>query len=108
MSILKRMMLMGVGAATLSKAKAEEIAEELVKRGEVAAGDKAKVIEEIQQRAHATAADIRKMIDEQVEAAGKKFRWIDDLRKLQTTVEELNTRVSELEKTMKERGTTGN
>jgi polyhydroxyalkanoate synthesis regulator phasin len=108
MSILKRMMLMGVGAATLSKAKAEEIAEELVKRGEVAAGDKAKVIEEIQQRAHATAADIRKMIDEQVEAAGKKFRWIDDLRKLQATVEELNRRVSELEKTTKERGTTGN
>ena len=108
MSILKRMMLMGVGAVTLSKAKAEEIAEELVKRGEVAAGDKAKVIEEIQQRAHATAADIRKMIDEQVEAAGKKLRWLEDMRKLQARVEELDARVSELEKTAKERGAPGN
>jgi polyhydroxyalkanoate synthesis regulator phasin len=108
MSILKKMVLLGVGAATVTKEKAEEIAEELIKRGEVASGEKAKVIDEIQQKAQAATTEIRKMVDERVEALSKKFRWLDDMRKLQGQVQELNGRLEQLEKTLKEREGRGN
>jgi polyhydroxyalkanoate synthesis regulator phasin len=103
MSVLKRIMLMGVGAASMTKEKAEEVVEELVKRGEVAAGDRAKAIEEIQQKTQAAASEVRKLVDDQVEALSKKFKWIDDMRKVQAQVQDLNARLERLEKTLAER-----
>ena len=108
MSVLKKMMLLGVGAATVTKEKAEEIVEDLIKRGEVASADKAKVIDEIQEKAQAATAEIRKMIDERVDAVSKKLHWLDDMRKLQGQVQELNSRLAEIEKNLKEREAKGN
>ena len=108
MSVLKKMMLLGVGVATVTKEKAEEIVEDLIKRGEVASGDKAKVIDEIQEKAQAATAEIRKMIDERVDAMSKKLHWLDDMRKLQGQVQELNSRLAEIEKNLKEREAKGN
>ena len=108
MSVLKKMMLLGVGVATVTKEKAEEIVEDLIKRGEVASGDKAKVIDEIQEKAQAATAEIRKMIDERVDAVSKKLHWLDDMRKLQGQVQELNSRLAEIEKNLKEREAKGN
>ena len=101
MSVLKRVVMMGVGAATVTREKAEELVDELVKRGEVAAGDKAKAIDELQQRAQSATGEIKKMVDEQVDAVSKKLHWLDDVRKLQTNVESLSARVDALEKTLK-------
>lgn len=103
MSVLKKIMLMGVGAATLTRDKAEEMVEELVKRGEVAAGDRAKAIEEIQQKAQAAAGDLKKMVDDSVEAVAKKVKWIEDLGKVQTEVSRINARLDQIEKLLKER-----
>jgi len=108
MSVLKKMMLLGVGVATVTKEKAEEIVEDLIKRGEVASGDKAKVIDEIHEKAQAATAEIRKMIDERVDAVSKKLHWLDDMRKLQGQVQELNSRLAEIEKNLKEREAKGN
>jgi polyhydroxyalkanoate synthesis regulator phasin len=108
MSVLKRMVLMGMGAATITKEKAEEMVEELVKRGEVAAGDKAKAIDELQQKAQAATADIKKLVDEHVEVVSKKLRWIDDLRKAQGQIDELKARVDALEKALKAKEGQGN
>ena len=108
MSVLKKMILLGVGVATVTKEKAEEIVEDLIKRGEVASGDKAKVIDEIQEKAQAATAEIRKMIDERVDAMSKKLHWLDDMRKLQGQVQELNSRLAEIEKNLKEREAKGN
>jgi polyhydroxyalkanoate synthesis regulator phasin len=102
MSVFRKAMLIGIGVATMTKDKAEELVEDLVKRGEVAAGDKAKAIEEIQQKAQAAAADVKKMVDERVDAVAKKFKWLDDMRKLQSQVQELNVRLEQLEKTLRE------
>jgi len=96
-------MLMGVRAATLTRDKAEEMVEELVKRGEVAAGDRAKAIEEIQQKAQAAAGDLKKMVDDSVEAVAKKVKWIEDLGKVQTEVSRINARLDQIEKLLKER-----
>jgi polyhydroxyalkanoate synthesis regulator phasin len=103
MSVLKRMMLMGVGAASLTREKAEEMVEELVKRGEVAAGDKAKAIDELQQKAQAAAGDVKKLVDERVDAVAKKFKWIEDIGKIQAEVERINARLDQMEKMLKER-----
>jgi len=103
MSVLKKAMLFGVGMASLTKDKAEELVEEMIKRGEVAAGDRAKAIEEIHEKAMSAAADVKKLVDERVDSVTKKFKWLDDMRKLQGQVQELNTRLDQIEKTLKER-----
>jgi polyhydroxyalkanoate synthesis regulator phasin len=98
MSVIKNIMYLGVGMASVTRDKIEEVVEDLVKKGEVASADRSKAIDELQQRATAAAVEVRKVVDERVEAVGKKLKWIDDLRKLQGEMEELKARVAELEK----------
>jgi polyhydroxyalkanoate synthesis regulator phasin len=101
MSVIKNIMLMGVGMASLTREKIEEAVEELVKRGEVASADKAKAIDELHQKAQAAATEVRKIVDERVETLGKKFRWMEDLRKVQAQVEELKARIDKVEEALK-------
>jgi polyhydroxyalkanoate synthesis regulator phasin len=101
-SVFKKMLMVGLGAATVTKEKAEEIVEDLVKRGEVAAGDRAKAIEELQQKAQAAAGEVKKMVDERVETLAKKLKWIDDMRKLQAQTEQINARLDQIEKALQE------
>ena len=103
MSVLKKAMLFGVGMASLTKDKAEELVEDMIKRGEVAAGDRAKAIEEIHEKAMSAAADVKKLVDERVDAVTRKFKWLDDMRKLQAQVQEMNARLEQIEKILKER-----
>jgi polyhydroxyalkanoate synthesis regulator phasin len=98
MSAIKNIVYLGVGMASATREKLEEVVEDLVKRGEVASADRSKALEELQQRAQTTANDVRKIVDERVEAVGKKLRWIDDLRKVQGEVDTLKARVAEMEK----------
>jgi polyhydroxyalkanoate synthesis regulator phasin len=98
MSILKNIVLLGVGMASVTRDKAEEVVEELIKRGEVASADKAKVIDEIQEKAQAATVEVRKIVDERVEAVGKKLRWFEDMNQLRARVEELEVRLAALEK----------
>jgi polyhydroxyalkanoate synthesis regulator phasin len=108
MSVLKKVMLLGVGAATVTREKAEELVEDLVKRGEVAAGDKAKAIDELQHKAEAATAEIKKLVDERLDAVSKKLHWLDDMRKLEGRVEALSARVDALEKALKAKEDQGN
>ena len=101
MSAIKNIVYLGVGMASATREKMEEVVEDLVKRGEVASADRSKALDELQQKAQTTANDVRKMVDERVEAVGKKLRWIDDLRKVQGEVDALKVRVAELEKAAK-------
>jgi len=101
MSTIKNIVYLGVGMASATREKMEEVVEDLVKRGEVASADRSKALEELQQKAQTTANDVRKMVDERVEAVGKKLQWIDDLRKVQGEVDALKARVVELEKAAK-------
>jgi polyhydroxyalkanoate synthesis regulator phasin len=108
MSVLKKVMLLGVGAATVTREKAEELVEDLVKRGEVAAGDKAKAIDELQHKAETATAEIKKLVDDRLDAVSKKLHWLDDVRKLEGRVEALSARVDELEKALKAKEGQGN
>jgi polyhydroxyalkanoate synthesis regulator phasin len=97
MSVIKNIMLFGVGVASLTREKVEEAVEDLIKRGEVASADRTKAIEELQHKAQAAAVEIRKIVDERVEAVGQRLRWTDDLRKVQAEVKELSARIGKLE-----------
>jgi polyhydroxyalkanoate synthesis regulator phasin len=108
MSVLKKVMLLGIGAATVTREKAEELVEDLVKRGEVAAGDKAKAIDELQHKAEAATAEIKKLVDERLDAVSKKLHWLDDMRKLEGRVEALSAKVDALEKALEAREGQGN
>jgi polyhydroxyalkanoate synthesis regulator phasin len=98
MSVIKNIVYLGVGMASITREKLEEAVEDLVKRGEVASADRSKAIDELQQRAQAAAAEVRKVVDERIEAVAKRLRWIEDLRKVHAEVEELKARVEAMEK----------
>lgn len=97
MSVIKNIMLFGVGVASLTREKVEEAVEDLIKRGEIASADRGKAIEELQHKAQAAAAEIRKMVDERIEAVSQKLRWTDELNRLEAEIKELNGRIDKLE-----------
>ncbi|MGD8628240.1 MAG: hypothetical protein PVH52_04100 [bacterium] len=101
MSTIRNIVYLGVGMASATREKLEDVVEDLVKRGEVASADRSKALEELQQKAQSAATDVRKVVDERIEAVGKKLRWIDDLRKVQGEVDALRARVDKLEKAAK-------
>jgi polyhydroxyalkanoate synthesis regulator phasin len=101
MSVIKNIMLLGWGVASVTREKVEEAVEELIKRGEIASADRAKAIDELQQKAQAAAAEIRKIVDERVEAVGKKFRRDEELRRLEAEVEDLKAKIRSLEQAKK-------
>ena len=103
MSVIKNIMLVGVGVASLTREKVEEAVEELIKRGELASADRSRAIEELQQKAQAAAAEIRKVVDERVEAVSKRLCLTDERKKLQTQVDDLASRIAKLEAAAKKR-----
>jgi polyhydroxyalkanoate synthesis regulator phasin len=104
MSVIRNIMYLGVGMATATRDKIEQVVDDLVKRGEVASADRAKAIDELQQRAHAAAAEVRKVVDEHIESVGKRFKWAEQIDNLRAEVERLGARVDELEKAKKPSG----
>ncbi len=97
MSVIKNIMLFGVGVASLTREKIEEAVEDLIKRGEIASADRSKAVEELHHKAQAAAAEIRKIVDERVEAVSQKLRISEDLKKLEAAVGELAARIDKLE-----------
>jgi polyhydroxyalkanoate synthesis regulator phasin len=98
MSVIRNLVYLGVGVATLTREKVEQAVDELVKRGEVASADRAKAIDELQQKAHAAATEIRKVVDDRLESLSKRLRWNEDIAKLHAEIETLKARIGELEK----------
>jgi len=101
MSVIRNIMYLGVGMATVTREKIEQAVDDLVKRGEVASADRAKAIDELQQRAQAAATEIRKVVDDRIESIGKRFRWAEDIEKLRSEVDGLKARLNEIEKAKK-------
>ena len=97
MAFFKSVMNFSLGAASLTKEKIEEWVDEAIKRGEVAAADRAETIDELQQKAQKATADLRNLIDERVEAVSNKLRRKEEFDKLQAEIDELKTKIAGLE-----------
>ncbi|HOD66878.1 MAG TPA: polyhydroxyalkanoate synthesis regulator DNA-binding domain-containing protein [candidate division Zixibacteria bacterium] len=109
MSILKNTVLASIGAFEVSKARAEKIVDELIKRGEVEKGDKTKAVMEILDRAEKStakvygkvAAEVRKVQQEVAKYSdqAKKYKLVktEDLRALEEKVERLTRLIEDME-----------
>lgn len=97
MSFFRNILLAGIGLASLTKEKIEEVVEEAIKRGEVASADKTRLIEEIQQKAQAGIAELKKLVDEQTEAVLRRLRLPEEIKKIQDEISDLKSRLEAIE-----------
>ena len=65
--LIKKTILAGLGALSLSREKAEKLAKDLVKRGELAKTEEAKFVKDLMKRAEKSRVEIEKKIEKIVE-----------------------------------------
>lgn len=111
MSILKNTVLASIGVVQVTKTKAEQIIDDLIKKGELDKSKRKAAVMELLDKAEKTTADIRKKVTAEVEKAQKgvsKFAkdvsWArqQDVKKLETKVSKLTKAVEDLEKRLGE------
>jgi polyhydroxyalkanoate synthesis regulator phasin len=89
--LLKKTYLFGLGLASLTKEKAEELVDDMIKRGEVAEKDRGKVIEDmlnrVQEEQEKLFKTVRDYVKKVVHDMGLPTR--DEYLELQKRVEEL-------------------
>jgi len=110
MSILKNTVLASIGAFEVSKARAEKVIDELIKKGELNKSDRTKAVMELLDKAEKSTA---KVYDKVAGEAGKaqkeiakfadqikKYQLVkkDDIKKLESKVDKLTRLVTKLEK----------
>ncbi len=61
--LIKKTILAGLGALSLTREKAEEITKDLIKRGEVSKIEEAKFIKDLMKRAEKSRVEIEKIIE---------------------------------------------
>ena len=106
MSILRNTILASIGALQVTKAKAEKIIDELIKKGDLDKSDRKKAVMELLEKAEKSTADMRTKITKEAEKAQKEvskfaagISWAkqEDFKKLSAKVKELAKKVKDLE-----------
>ena len=110
MSILKNTVLASIGVIQVTKAKAEKIIDNLIKRGELDKSDRKKAVMELLDKAEKSTAGIREKISKEAGKAQKEISKLakevrdykliksSDLQKLETKLDKLTKVVASLEK----------
>ncbi len=98
---INRMFLAGVGAAAMTRHKAEEIFEEAVSQGQAARGQREEFVTDLMDRAASARKELEQLVQEQVsEAMGKlNLPTKADLERIETKLDELpaiKARLSEI------------
>ena len=98
--VLKKGLLAGIGVFSLTKERAEELVDELVKRGEVSKEEKAKVVKELVDKAEARSMELAKKIDIQVKKAVTKMKTSkeEEIQSLTEKIDQLTAQVEKLQK----------
>lgn len=111
MSILKNTVLASIGIIDVTRAKAEEIVDQLIKKGELNDSDRKKAVMELVDRAEQTTAKLSERIgreagkvQQEVQSAVDKLDLVkrDDLKELETKVDTLNESIAALQKKLDE------
>jgi polyhydroxyalkanoate synthesis regulator phasin len=100
MDIIRKAVFMGLGAISLTKDKAEELVDDLIKRGEVASSERFKTIDRILKEAdkqekefqHKVSAAVQKVIVEMGLPTRK------DLEEIGKTLKKIEAKMSSAEK----------
>ena len=115
MSILKNTVLASIGVIQVTKAKAEKIIDDLIKRGELDKSDRKKAVMELLDKAEKSTAGIREKISKEAGKAQKEISRLakevrdyklikrGDLQKIETKLDKLTKAVASLEKQLAEK-----
>lgn len=100
MSILKNTVLAGIGFASITKKKAEELIDHLVKTGEVSKSEKKEAVMELLARAETTAKEATSKISKEFEKGVKGISMArkTDIDALSKKIDKLAKSVAKLEK----------
>lgn len=105
MSILKNTVLAGIGFAEITKKKAEELIDSLIKSGEVSKSEKKQAVMELLSKAEASAKDAKSKISRELEKAMKSISMAKkaDIETLAKKIDRLSAKVASLEKKLEEK-----
>ncbi|MCK5126601.1 MAG: hypothetical protein KAR42_10120 [candidate division Zixibacteria bacterium] len=103
MSILRNTVLAGVGFISLTKKKAEELIETLVKTGDLSKSEKKEAVLELLSKAEKTAKSKTKKISADIEKGLESIAWANkvDFEKLAKKVDKISRKLNKLEKGLK-------
>ncbi len=97
---IKKAILAGVGAAALTKEKAEEALNDLVDKGKISANEAKetakKIADDGKEEFEAASAKVQEKIDELLDKMGRKHA--ERIKELETSVAALEARVAKLER----------
>ncbi|MGQ9561513.1 MAG: phasin family protein [Candidatus Oleimicrobiaceae bacterium] len=103
-AMLRKLVLAGIGAASLTKEKVEEFVDELVKRGEVSEEERAKFIKDTVTKVEEFSQQLRTRVEEEVGKATEKLkpRFQKDIEQLSEQVQALRDEIAQLRKEVAE------
>lgn len=93
--LLKKLILAGIGALDLTREKAEEVLEELAKKGKIASEEKGDLLKEIVKRGEEQKEQIEKRIEKVIEKVISRTRiaTVNDIKKLEEKIEKLERKI---------------
>ncbi len=107
MSVLKNTILASIGALQVTKAKAEKVIDELIKKGELDKSDRKRAVMELLEKAEKSTAQLREKVSKGADRTSKEFHRIvksinvakqSDLKKLENKVDRLARALKNLER----------
>ena len=104
MSLLKNTVLASIGLFEVTKARAEKIIDDLIKRGELSRSDRKQAVLELVEKAEKSTTDFRKKV---LQEAGQAQKTVSKLAQdfnwaRQTELGKLETKLNRLAKAVKE------
>jgi len=113
MSVLKNTVLASIGAFNVTKAKAEKIIDDLIKKGELDKSDRKKAVMELLEKAEKSTAQIRDKISRGADKTQQEITKVisninvakaTDLKKLEAKVDKMTKALKAIEKKLNELG----
>jgi len=97
LDLIHKILYAGIGFAALTEQKAQEIVEELEKRGELSGEEGKKLAQDLINRARKQSEQFRQTISDEVNKIAHKCCWVSrkDLDELKTRIEQLEKRLAE-------------
>ena len=98
--LIRKTILAGLGAATLTKEKADKLVDELIKRGEITAEERPKLVRDLLARAEESKRELEGKVNEAVESAIESLGIPSkaDIDALSGKIEQLTVKVDKMEK----------
>ena len=107
MSVLKNTVLASIGAFHVTKAKAEKIIDDLIKRGDLDKSDRKKAVMEMLEKAEKSTTDLKEKISKGADKTQKEIAGVvkklnlakeSDLQKIEKKVDKLSKLMKSIEK----------